>query len=68
MTDLGSLALDDPRLWLAVGGLVLLLLLIATLRATQRAARLSAPLAQQIAALNQGQQQLAGGLTHVSEA
>ncbi|MEO1795812.1 MAG: DNA recombination protein RmuC [Pseudomonadota bacterium] len=68
MTDLGSLALDDPRLWLAVGGLVLLLLLIATLRATQRAARLTAPLAQQIAALNQGQQQLAGGLTHVSEA
>ncbi|MEO0677097.1 MAG: DNA recombination protein RmuC [Pseudomonadota bacterium] len=68
MIDLASLALDDPRLWLAVGGLVLLLLLIATLRATQRAARLTAPLAQQIAALNQGQQQLAGGLTHVSEA
>ncbi|KKL63955.1 hypothetical protein LCGC14_2169930 [marine sediment metagenome] len=74
MSSLGDWAL--PAL-LGVGGL-LGLLVIVTLVAVSRAGRtadLVAPLAQQMAymaqnvqALGNGQQQLAGGLTHVSEA
>ncbi|KNG94720.1 DNA recombination protein RmuC [Pseudaestuariivita atlantica] len=78
MIQLGDLqiALDDPVV-LALGAvaLVVLILLWSSARAASRAARASEPLAQSVAALNarvqalgDGQQQLAGGLTHVSEA
>lgn len=71
--------LNDPAVLaiLAAAGVVLLLLvlLFATLRAAARSARLAEPLAMQmgmigsrVQALSDGQQQLAGGLTHVSEA
>ncbi len=56
-------------------GLLVLILLIMTVRATGRSARLAEPLAmqmgqlgQRVQALSDGQQQLAGGLTHVAEA
>jgi DNA recombination protein RmuC len=72
-------ALDDPRVLAALGvaALVLLLfiLLIVTLRAASRSARTTEPLAyhmsqlgQRVQMLSDGQQQLSGGLTHVSEA
>lgn len=72
-------ALDDPRVLAALGvaGLVLLLfiLLIVTLRAASRSARTTEPLAyhlsqlgNRVQMLSDGQQQLSGGLTHVSEA
>jgi len=68
--------LSDPVL---LGGaalvLLVLILLVMAVRAAGRSARLAEPLAQQMGALGQrvqslsdGQQQLAGGLTHVSEA
>ncbi|MCM2562773.1 DNA recombination protein RmuC [Lutimaribacter sp. EGI FJ00015] len=71
--------LGDPVVMLVVAGaalgLLIVILLIAAVRAAGRSARVAAPLAQQIGqlgqrveALGQGQQQLAGGLTHVSEA
>jgi len=74
-----SFALDDPATLLVLAGgvlaLVFLILLIVAVRAAGRSARIAAPLAQQIGQLGQrvemlgqGQQQLAGGLTHVSEA
>ncbi|MEO0653356.1 MAG: DNA recombination protein RmuC [Pseudomonadota bacterium] len=70
--------LSDPVIVLAalVGGLVLLVLvlLIAVLRRAGRQADLIAPIAgqvgdlgQQVRSLSDGQHQLAGGLTHVSE-
>jgi DNA recombination protein RmuC len=74
MITVGSLeiALDDPRLWGAALALVLVLLL---LRASLRAGRAVEPLVRHLAdldgavrALNDGQQQLHGGLTHVAEA
>lgn len=74
MITLGDMqiATDDPRLWLAVAGAAILLLL---LRATMRASRAIDPLARHLAdldgavrALNDGQNQLHGGLTHVAEA
>ncbi|MBS9717957.1 DNA recombination protein RmuC [Pseudohalocynthiibacter aestuariivivens] len=67
---------NDP-LVLIVGGVLLafFILLIMAVRASGRSVRLAEPLAQQMGALGQrvqllsdGQQQLAGGLTHVSEA
>jgi len=72
-------ALNDPAVLAVVGGSGLLLLLfvlvILTLRATSRSARLAEPLASQIGqlslrvqGLSDGQHQLAGGLHHVSEA
>jgi DNA recombination protein RmuC len=72
-------ALDDPKVIavLVAASLVLALfvLLILTLRSAARASRLSEPMLMQMGALGQrvqslsdGQQQLAGGLTHVSEA
>jgi DNA recombination protein RmuC len=72
-------ALSDPAVLAVVGGSGLLLLLfvlvILTLRATSRSARLAEPLASQIGqlslrvqGLSDGQHQLAGGLHHVSEA
>jgi DNA recombination protein RmuC len=74
-----SFALDDPLTLLAVGGaglvLLILVLLVLAIRASARAARSTAPLGEQIdrigarvQGLSDGQQQLAGGLNHVSEA
>ncbi len=78
MIEIGghSLNLNDP---LVIGGLglgaLVLLLLLMVLRAAGRSARLAEPLFYQIRdiatrvdTLAQGQQQLSGGLTHVSEA
>lgn len=63
---------DDPRMWAAVGVLLLFGLLW---RAVARSGRAVEPLARYIAdldgavrALNDGQQQLHGGITHVAEA
>ncbi len=72
-------ALNDPRVLAlaAAAGLVLLvlILLIQTLRASARAARMVAPIQAQVGqlganmqALSDGQHHLAGGLHHVSEA
>ena len=74
MYDLG-----DPMILaaLAVGAVLLLvlILLVMAVRAAGKSARLAEPLAMQMQQLGQrvqmlsdGQQQLAGGLTHVSEA
>jgi DNA recombination protein RmuC len=71
--------LSDPlTMALLAGGAVVLLiviLLIMAVRAAGQSARMAAPLSQQMQHLGQrvqmlsdGQQQLAGGLTHVSEA
>jgi DNA recombination protein RmuC len=68
-------ALNDPVI-LTVGGVVvlILLLLFLSLRASQRSARMAEPLARQMAhlaqhvqQLGQGQEQLRGGLQHVSD-
>jgi DNA recombination protein RmuC len=78
MIQIGDLVLDlsDPviLLALALGGFVLLLLILSLLSA-RRAAKLSEPLVYQLAqvgqrvqALSDGQERLSGGLTHVSEA
>ncbi|PKP74727.1 MAG: DNA recombination protein RmuC [Alphaproteobacteria bacterium HGW-Alphaproteobacteria-6] len=72
-------ALDDPVVIavLAGAGLVLLLfvLIIATMRAAARSARMADPILNQmqmlggrVQSLSDGQHQLSGGLTHVSEA
>ncbi|QGX99563.1 DNA recombination protein RmuC [Roseovarius faecimaris] len=72
-------ALDDPAVLAVLAALavvlLMLVLLIMSLRASSRAARLTAPLAQQLTHMDQrvqslsdGQHQLAGGLNHVSEA
>ena len=71
-------ALRDPQVLLALGvGLVLLvlILLVVAVARAGRAARLAEPIIWQmndlggrVQALSDGQQQLAGGLTHVSDA
>ena len=69
-------SISDPLVIAALGGAALLLLmLILILRATGRSARSVEPiayhmnqLAHRVEALSDGQQQLAGGLHHVSEA
>ncbi|MEL7213541.1 MAG: DNA recombination protein RmuC [Pseudomonadota bacterium] len=72
-------AFSDPLIIAALVGagvvLLIVVLLITAVRAAGRSARLAEPLAQQIGVLGQrvqmlgdGQQQLSGGLTHVSEA
>jgi DNA recombination protein RmuC len=74
-----SYGFDDPRVLGAIVGffalLVLFWLLVATLRRTGKSARSSELLAAQmggmnarVQALSDGQQQLFGGLTHVTEA
>ena len=68
--------LNDPIILAILGGAVFIaLLLIITVRAALKSARLAEPLAYQMAALGQrvqalgdGQERLAGGLHHVSEA
>ncbi|MBS0563640.1 MAG: DNA recombination protein RmuC [Proteobacteria bacterium] len=72
-------AFDDPKVIAALIGAALLVLLfvlmIQTLRTAARSARLTDPLlyqmstlGQRVQALSDGQQQLSGGITHVSEA
>lgn len=72
-------AWDDPIVLAVLAGAMLvalmLILLILAVRAAGRSARATEPLAQQmgalghrVQALSDGQHQLAGGLTHVSEA
>jgi DNA recombination protein RmuC len=81
MIEIGaySFSLEDPLHLLALLGIaalvLIILLLVATTRAAGRSARATGPLAAQMQGLGQrvqmlsdGQQQLAGGLTHVSEA
>lgn len=74
-----TLDLNDPLHLAALIGaaafLLIVILLIAAVRAAGRSARMAAPLANQLGMLGQrvqsladGQQQLSGGLTHVSEA
>ncbi len=80
MMEIGenSYALDDPIVLTALAAaalvLLVLILLIMSVRAAGRSARLSEPLSQQMALLGQsvqqlglGQEQLRGGLQHVSE-
>ena len=66
---------DDPAVLGAIAALVLVVLLLAVFRAALRAARSTAPLAhqmgwmaQRVQALSDGQERLAGGLSHVSDA
>ncbi len=72
-------AFDDPIVLMVIGacvlGLVVLVLLVMTVRRAGRSADLMTPMIHQMNALGQrvesltaGQQQLSGGLTHVSEA
>ncbi|MCC0062756.1 MAG: DNA recombination protein RmuC [Defluviimonas sp.] len=72
-------AFDDPVVLAALGAAVLVLLLFAllivTLRAAARSARMTEPLSyhlsqlgNRVQTLSDGQERLAGGLTHVSEA
>ena len=74
-----SYAFDDPVVIAAMAGaafvILLFTLLILTLRSAGRSARMAEPLMYQmttlggrVQSLSDGQQQLAGGLTHVSEA
>ena len=70
-----TFALTDWQVLAALGGAVLVLLLVLTLRAAARAARMTEPLrndlgwlAQRVQAIGDGQERLAGGLAHVSEA
>jgi DNA recombination protein RmuC len=78
MIQIGDLTLDlsDPVVLIAAGGAaVLLILLVSTARASARASRAVEPLARQmngvaarVQQLSDGQERLAGGLHHVSEA
>jgi len=81
MITIGSQVYDlaDPRLQAVLGGAALvglvLVLLIVTMRAAGRSARMAEPLLYQmgqlgfrVQALSDGQHQLSGGLHHVSEA
>jgi len=72
-------ALDDPIVIAALGGaglvLLLFVLIIVTMRAAARSARMADPILNQmqmlggrVQSLSDGQHQLSGGLTHVSEA
>ena len=72
-------ALDDPRVAAAIAGAALILffliLMVAILRAAGQSARMADPLLYQmrqlghrVQSLSDGQNQLAGGLHHVSEA
>ena len=59
---------DPLLLGLIGGGVLVVVLLLAVLGAARRAGRAAAPLAAQVVALAQGQQQLVGGLTQVANA
>jgi DNA recombination protein RmuC len=81
MIEIGGVAysLDDPLVLVVLGGggvvLLMLLLLVLAVRAAGRAARASAPVLQHVShlshrvqGLSEGQERLAGGLHHVTEA
>ncbi|EIE50776.1 DNA recombination protein RmuC [Salipiger aestuarii] len=71
MTQTLPFALDDPRLLVAGVLGVILVAMVLSIRAANRAARLSGPLmqlARRVEALGEGQERLAGGLHHVTEA
>jgi DNA recombination protein RmuC len=81
MIEIGdiTLALDDPLTLAALAGaavlVLIVILVIVAARAAARSARMVAPLARQmndlgqrVQSLSDGQNQLAGGLNHVSEA
>ncbi|EPX83369.1 DNA recombination protein RmuC [Salipiger mucosus] len=77
MISLGgeNYALDDPLVLAALGAgavaLLLVLLLVLSIRAANRTARLGYPLSQlsqRVQALSEGQERLSGGLHHVTEA
>lgn len=75
MITIGDLTLGGVELIAAATAALIVILLIMSVRAAGRSARMAEPLAQQMGMLGQrvqmlsdGQQQLAGGLTHVSEA
>ena len=81
MIQIGDVTIDlnDPQVQLAIGVatlvLLVLVLLVMAVRRAGRSAEMILPLAQNLQALgqrveglNEGQQQLAGGLTQVSEA
>ena len=68
-------AWTDPAVLMAVGASVVVIVLLLTLRAAARSARMAAPLLRQmewmsnrVQSLSDGQERLAGGLHHVSEA
>lgn len=71
-------ALDDPSVLAALGAMavgLLVILILVTLRAVGRSGRMAEPMLRQMQALDSrvqslsdGQQQLSGGLIHVSEA
>ncbi|WP_252737351.1 DNA recombination protein RmuC [Citreicella sp. C3M06] len=66
-----STLLNDPRLLVGAVLAVILLAMVLSIRAANRAARLSGPLmqlARRVEALGEGQERLAGGLHHVTEA
>ena len=76
MDEIAILNFSDPLVLIVLGGTAFLfLLLLMAVRASMRTAKLAEPLAHQMGALGQrvqalgeGQERLAGGLHHVSEA
>ena len=76
MDEIAILNFSDPLVLIVLGGTgFLFLLLLVAVRASMRTAKLAEPLAHQMGALGQrvqalgeGQERLAGGLHHVSEA
>ena len=76
MDEIARLNFSDPLVLIVLGGTgFLFLLLLMAVRASMRTAKLAEPLAHQMGALGQrvqalgeGQERLAGGLHHVSEA
>ena len=76
MDEIAVLNFSDPLVLIVLGGTgFLFLLLLVAVRASMRTAKLAEPLAHQMGALGQrvqalgeGQERLAGGLHHVSEA
>ncbi|MCA0846152.1 DNA recombination protein RmuC [Salipiger thiooxidans] len=71
MTETLTPVLNDPRLLLAAVLGVLLLVMLLAIRAANRAGRMAQPLMQlsrRVEALGEGQERLAGGLHHVTEA
>jgi DNA recombination protein RmuC len=77
MITVGGIAYrwDDPLVLAGTAAAVVVIVLLLTLRAALRAARMSEPLSreitavvQRVQALGDGQERLAGGLSHVSEA
>ena len=76
MDEIATLNFSDPLVLIVLGGTgFLFLLLLMVVRASMRTAKIAEPLAHQMGALGQrvqalgeGQERIAGGLHHVSEA